>query len=98
MNKKAYITPDFEVIDMQTENLIAASNITIDKGDGDAPGFGAFSKTKVTAMPPVLEPSARRASGTAATGWKNRLYTHLSLDTVIRPRGFPRADFLFAER
>ena len=38
MNKKAYITPDFEVIDMQTENLIAASNITIDKGDGDAPG------------------------------------------------------------
>ena len=29
MNKKAYITPDFEVIDMQTENLIAASNITI---------------------------------------------------------------------
>lgn len=47
MNKKAYITPDFEVIDMQTENLIAASNITIDKGDGDAPGFGAFSKKGV---------------------------------------------------
>ena len=32
---------------MQTENLIAASNITIDKGDGDAPGFGAFSKKSV---------------------------------------------------